>query len=220
MRKQFRAEVVQVWLWNRSQKEWVWGRYCKVTVWMAAGNGEEEKIPKFFKPKRLSHGLIREEPFGLGHIYLFNIPVSLVLVHQTVWGLCLVRNFVLNWKRNQNSIPNSLLINSSAVWKMPTFPHPMTVRLELECCSSHSLLNKSAGFSLGFWTSKAFGLSFVFRGRYLGLGTLVLSCPMAQLYLTFLHSCAPVWAPCCFPTPCLTLPFPIRRRARSTRLFA
>lgn len=27
---------------------------------MAAGNGEEEKIPKFFKPKRLSHGPIRE----------------------------------------------------------------------------------------------------------------------------------------------------------------
>lgn len=51
---------------------------------MAAGNGEEEKISKFFKPKRLSHGPIREEPFGLGHIYLLNIPISLVLVHQKV----------------------------------------------------------------------------------------------------------------------------------------
>lgn len=66
----------------------------------------------------------------MDHICFVNILVSLALVHQRVWGLCLVtwRNFVLVWKGNQNSILNSLLINSSIVWEISSPPHPMTVK--------------------------------------------------------------------------------------------
>lgn len=137
MRKQFRAEIVQVWLWNRSQKEWVWGRHCKDSL-----NGSRQwrggKDFQVFQAQKIitwsnhrgtiwpgAH-LFTQHPhkFGPGP------PESLRAFVLVTW-----RNFVLVRKRNQNGIPNSLLINSSAVWEMPTFPHPMTVRLELKCCS-------------------------------------------------------------------------------------
>lgn len=37
------------------------------------GSRQYREDPQVFKPQRLSHSPIREEPFGLGHIYLLNI---------------------------------------------------------------------------------------------------------------------------------------------------